>query len=307
MQRTWLQKRDRQISTANRRINDFATSIADGERRLEMSRQGIVTARATLAEWGHMTLEKFMETINVYRDQLQGIGNNLEVTEGTVSIILNSFEIQGVTLGPYKISFDLAESRIKVNAHDNTNPSRNGHIHPHVSGETVCWGDADSVYNASVGNPFEALFLTAGFLKTAYSAGGAYCRLESWASNDTYFCDFCNTRHPNSTGCPAECGECNAHVDWNVHAHCEHHFVCHDTDDGNDGCRVCVEEREEVEKKRVAELEAKQAAQKQSAKSSKKKAKKKTTKKATKKKARKKTSKRQSRRTVIMPVPEAAE
>jgi len=139
MQRTWLQKRERQISTANRRVSEHAAAITDIEARLERSRRAIVTARATLCEWGHMTLEKFIETINVYRDQLEGIGSNLEVTEGSVSIILASFEIQGVTLGPYKITFDLAESRIKVGPHGNSNPSRNGHIHPHITGDTVCW------------------------------------------------------------------------------------------------------------------------------------------------------------------------
>jgi hypothetical protein len=306
MQRTWLTKREQQIAMATRKVSGALTNIDTYERAIEESRRELVGARANLSEWGHMTLENFMVSINQYRDQLEGIGNSLEVTEGTITMVLNRFQIQGVDLGPYKIEFNLGTSRIRVLNHADCVRSRNGHYHPHVGSDgSVCWGNNESIHQAALGNPFEALFLTAGFLKTGYYASGAYCRLESWAVSNTYFCEYCNARHNNGTACPAECGECNTQVNWDVHAHCPKHFLCHDTD--GDDCATCMEEKAAVEAAEEARrLEtAKRKAKKKTTKKTKKKAKKKTTSKKATKKKRKKASKRQSRRSI--PVSEAAE
>jgi len=307
MRRTWLRKREDQIGMATRRVSGALANIETYERGLQDAHQEVTNARAALSEWGHMTLDNFMVSINQYRDQLESIGNSLVVGEGAISMVLNRFQIQGVDLGPYRIEFALGSSRIRVYNHDDAVPSRNNHCHPHVGSDGhVCWGEHESVYQASLGNPFEALFLTAGFLKTGYYATGAYCRLESWATVNTYFCDFCNARHTNDSACPNECGECNRQVNWEVHAHCSRHYLCHDTD--GDDCATCMEEKAAAE----AEQEAKrlEAAQRKAAKTrTKKKTKKKAKKKASKKKATKKrvkkASKRQSRREI--PVHEAAE
>ena len=305
MRRTWLTKREQQIAMATRRVSGALSNIDTYERTIEASRQELIEARAALSEWGHMTLEKFMESINQYRDQLEGIGNSLEVSDGSITMVLDRFQVQGVDLGPYKIEFTLGSSRIRVHNHGNCVRSRNGHYHPHVGADGhVCWGQHESVYQASLGNPFEALFLTAGFLKTGYYPSGAYCRLESWAVVNTYFCEHCNARHNNGSACPAECGECNQQVNWDVHAHCPRHFLCHDTD--GDDCSACEAEKDAAETKRLEAAEAaKERAKKKTTKKTKKKAKKKTTKKKAIKKKRKKVSKRQSRRSI--PVHEAAE
>ncbi len=303
MQRTWLTKREQQIAMANRRVSDALSHVASYEQRAEGARQELILARSVLSEWGHMTLENFMRSINRYREQLEGIGNDIQVNDGIVSIVIDTFQIQGVDLGPYRIEFQLGASRIHVFAQGDSNISRNGHCHPHVGSDgRVCWGAHESIYNASLGNPFEALFLTAGFLKTGYYAQGAYCRLESWAESNTYYCNYCTVRHGNNAGCPAECGECSSQVNWDIHQHCPRHFLCFDVGDGGAVCSGCQEEKDAAEAKRLEEEKAKK---KKAKKSTKKKAKKKTKKKVTKKKVAKKASKRQSRRSI--PVPEAAE
>lgn len=308
MRRTWSRKRDTGIASARRRIADAASQLTYLEGQLDAQRDNLVSARASLSEWGHMTLESFMETINQYRDQLEGIGSDLTVADNSIFITLNSFQVQGVTLGPYLIEYRIERSEIRVQEADGCTRSRGGHWHPHVGTDgVVCWGAHNRIYTQSLGNPFEALFLTADFLRTGYNPRGAYSRLENWTSQDTYLCDWCNVRHNNNTGCPNECGECNRNVDWEHHQMCQRHFTCYDDDDGRQ-CPTCVEEREADEKRRKEEAEAKEAereiATKTTKKKRKKKAKKKVAKKATKKK-RKKVSKRQSRRSV--PVPMAAE
>ena len=67
------------------------------------------------------------------------------------------------------IEYELAISRIRVFAEQECERSQSGYYHPHVdTNGAVCWGNDGGVgvYNASLGNPFEALFLTADFLKT---------------------------------------------------------------------------------------------------------------------------------------------
>jgi len=302
MRRTWLRKREQQISTAHRRVASATAALENYEAGLEGARNELAESRAALSEWGHMTLEKFMESINMYRDQLAGIGNDLIVLDGKISVELASFQVQGVTLGPYTISYDIATSRVRVYG-ERANRSRNGHIHPHIGSDgAICWGAHGGIYNASLGNPFEALFLTAGFLKTGYYATGAYCRLESWSIQDTYFCAHCDRRHNNNSPCPAECGECGDRVDWDNHAHCGRHFLCFNR--GETECVQCVAERKQREDEAAKKLA--EAAGEEDAIKKKKVAKKKATKKkTTKKKATKKTSKRQSRRAVT--VLEAAE
>lgn len=310
MTQTWVRKREMGIATAHRRLSMALANMGEREMMVEEARMEILSSRATLSEWGHMTLEKFMESINRYRDQLESISSNLTVDNGKISIILGAFETQGVNLGPYKIEFEIGNSRVRVYATETARVSRNGHPHPHVTSDgAVCWGQHTDIYNGSLGNPFEALFLTAEFLKTGYYPSGAYCRLDNWAESNTFFCEYCSESHNNDIGCSAECAECSSQVNWGDHSYCTRHFLCFSTDRE---CSGCAEENNkrlaEVEAKRIvtaraaaeAEAEAKRLAGADE--NSQKKSKKITKKKATKKKV--------SRRRSIQSIPtqeEAAE
>lgn len=308
MRDTWATKRDLGIRTANRRAIRLAEQTAHAELQVSDFKNQLRGAKATLAEWANMSLEKFMETADRYRHQLDAVGD-ITTEDGAISVSVKRFTVEEIELGPFVVRYDMANSNVTVQRGEGCGESVNGYFHPHVCHDgSVCWGHHTNIYQASLGNPFEALFLTVEFLKTGYYDGGAYHKLSHWEGDPSWYCDYCDESHPNEEGCPRECGECETHVNWDYHMYCHEHGECFNTEEDPGKCSVChadevraKKEAEEEEARLAAEEEAAEAAEKQKvdeseAKTSKKKTKKKATKKKRKKAAKKKASRRTTRR-----------
>ena len=313
MRQEWANKRDREIRRANRQISVHVRELQQHEAGLANARAGLLRARADLNQWGHMTLDKFMESVDDYKDQLEGITGSIDAGPGQISVKTKPFELQGITLGPFQVTYNLATSEITVSPLTGAARSNSDHYHPHVERNgKVCWGEDRRVFENAMSNPFEALLLAVDFLRTGYFADGAYCRLSGWRNTPSWFCENCDEYHDDGQTCPNECGECNQHVNWDFHMFCQIHSECYNNSpEEPGGCASCAREEEERRQQKEAEAAAAAAEEeaaaaaaeeeteeepqrKRSKRSSKKKTTKKKKKKSTKKK-KKKVAKRTSR------------
>lgn len=313
----WARRREREIRRSNRNIAQIKQTIENQIASINSLRTTLLKEKANLSEWGHLTLENFMSAIELYKDQLSIVGNDIQISNGFVSVNIEPFTIQGIELGPFNIKYELATSRIMVTPLTGAESSSNEHFHPHVNRDgSVCWGNNNDIIESALRNPFEALFLTVEFLKTGYYREGAYAPLSSWRSSPSWYCNGCEEYHDDGQLCPNECGECNQNVNWDTHFFCDTHLECYEE---GERCASCVRDEEErkaelerkkkeaEEKARAAENEEEDSSEERPRKKKKKSSKKKITKrkkkksskkKASKKKAKKKVSKRTSRRSV---------
>lgn len=110
----------------------------------------------------------------------------------------------------YKIK--LGKFEITVNYHTNTgvkiwtysddpNPSEDGgYQHPHVSGGTICLGDAENNVNAYRQNGMISdLFEVLEILLKTYNPSSPYRTIEEWEGE--YLCEGCGDRMPEDTYC----------------------------------------------------------------------------------------------------------
>jgi len=267
---SWLAS---QISFHNR-------DIIEHQKRMEAARSELLLVRSAQANLRSLNREKYQEASANWGRILDSVGEigidrNSSGRPTAVTLNMPQFVLEDVELGDYKISLELSSLEIDVENIGNTK-SYDGYPHPHVSSDgEICWGDAPrrvfDVLNRA--NPFEILFCVADFLKTSYTPGGAYRRLEDWhgdGEEDSWFCDFCEARHPDDDSCPQYCGECENNVEnWDEHHTCFEHYRCwdersltaeHRSEDPNE-CPECrreriAEEAEEEEEEESDEAES---------------------------------------------------
>jgi hypothetical protein len=262
----WL---DNQI----RRSISIATNL---EASLKETNDDLVRHRRAQIALRHISSKHFTEAADNWHGIIDSIGelsvirpNNTDLPTA-LRLTMPDFELEGVTLGPYRIDLDLSELTIKV---ENTGDTKSWeyHHHPHVDTEgNICWGDSPrtiiDVINRA--NPLEILFCVADFLKTSYTPGGSYCRLENWERNEddgTWYCEHCDCRHDDDNSCPQWCGECEQHTrDWSEHHTCNDHYECWEEgnlprehrDEDAEECPECRKERIAEEEEARAEEEA---------------------------------------------------
>lgn len=179
---------------------------------------------------------------------------SIEPRSGIVSIVSDPVELEGVTLGSFRIEIDINGiptrqilSSVKTIALD-PNPASNDDsvTHPHVRDQVPCLGDASlPVRNALREGRLCDAFQLISVMLSSYNQGSAYMALEDWSgqicsecarsssSDDTASCDRC--------GCSL-CSRCSTSCDRCGSCFCSSHLYAFNEEESL--CRRCHDQAE---------------------------------------------------------------
>lgn len=144
---------------------------------------------------------------------------------GTTQEIIIHYYDHEYKFAPYEVEVNIFDSKIMIRGDSN---DVRGYIHPHISGESICWGNIGSMILDLLGRmEFYALFnLIHSFLST-YNEDDPYLKIQHWDPNwvdDEYeeepYCVFCDENGHDVSDCE-DCWWCEACQQW----------VDHDEDD----------------------------------------------------------------------------
>lgn len=225
-----------QIATEQRRIRDM-------HGRIEVSARKIASLHEQESYYSLMTKGRFRKTLEANRNMISNLGT-LMLDGDQLSLVMNQFEIEGQMIGPLVIHMTISGSTYPVTVSSQANQSQYGNPHPHVDTDgRVCWGRGQNLAaQFSVGaDPLEFMFWAAEQMRINYRADDAYCKIDNWTRKEVWWCDHCETEHPNGQECPHYCPACDLHVDMDDHQTCAEHG-CWNTLQ-HDGCPACEEQR----------------------------------------------------------------
>ena len=146
----------------------------------------------------------------------------VELKERAVSVVTDEIELEGVSLGRFRILLELDElgefQPYSVIALDPNPAGCDGDLtHPHVREKRLCEGEGKVAIRQALqqGRLFDFFLLVRQILET-YNSGSAYTSLSNWGGRD---CSDCGRRTYEDES--TSCDRCSDHICFDCSSRCE--------------------------------------------------------------------------------------
>jgi len=209
---TKLRENEYELRGLERQVRDLSRSIAVSRNMLRFYERS--------EKWLKMkALRMFSELTRLTPQMYESFRLEGSLCIGVTKPITIRYEDEDYHFAPYTVSVSLMDCTISITGSVN---DREGHIHPHISGESICWGSVGSLVNdllAKVELP--GLFMTIHQYLSSYNDGDRYLRIENWDpdwegedSDNDEWCEWCEESGHTIDDCfrcyLCECGRYHA-------------------------------------------------------------------------------------------------
>ncbi|QEG00143.1 hypothetical protein Mal15_42120 [Stieleria maiorica] len=250
------------LLAANRLHREFAVTLKSLRESIDQS----LVSMAEIVEPGvRCELPELIGDLAALEADFESV--ELNVKNGTVGVITEPIELEGVLLGPFKIEFEIRylgqSTPYRVIATDpQPAVSCDSTTHPHVQSEALCEGDGQQpIKHALADGRLYDFFLIVRQILQTYNPDSAYISLGDWFGvecgdcganvdeDDTCRCDRCGRRTCSDCSCGCEaCDESFCHDCTSICEGCRSYYCngCMESCDrcGESFCKHCLTENQ---------------------------------------------------------------